>query len=326
MKEISIGTAVSTGPGIVKGRLKVSDYPDGSATEIPVVIVRGAKPGRTLWLHGCVHGNEYCGTMIIHELLRSLDPQSMTGAVIALPVLNVTAFQRNQRMSPFEGYNGGDLNRNFPGQADGSLTQQIAFQVFNPLKQYADALVDFHTAMTPDVRWALYADFPGEVGAAGEGIARAFGYHSTLAAPPDILGGSAMMTAAKHGIPGFIVEAGGKGPAFERETVLDAAERLRNILRHLGILPGEVRQYGKIARFSNFAWVTATRGGLFQPTVKCGDLLDEGTVLGHYFDAWGNPTGDARSPHRGTVLAIHPGPLMGNGETLVHIGVGARES
>jgi uncharacterized protein len=48
MKEISIGTAVSTGPGIVKGRLKVSDYPDGSATEIPVVIVRGAKPGRTL--------------------------------------------------------------------------------------------------------------------------------------------------------------------------------------------------------------------------------------------------------------------------------------
>ncbi|UCE31325.1 MAG: succinylglutamate desuccinylase/aspartoacylase family protein [Burkholderiales bacterium] len=326
MEEISIGTALSREPGTVRGRLKVADFPDGTPMEIPVVIVRGSRPGKTLWLHGCVHGNEYCGTFIIHELLRALAPDEMAGSVVALPVLNVSAFHKNQRMSPFELYGGGDLNRCFPGQQDGSLTQQIAFHVYRHLKQYADCLVDFHTAMTPDVRWALYAAFPGEVGAAGEAIARAFGFHSTLAAAPDILGGSAMMAAAKDGIPGFIVEAGGKGPAFARATVVDAAERLRNVMRHLGILSGEVRSYGKIANFARFAWVTAPRGGLFQPSVRCGDTLDEGTVLGHYFDVYGAPTGEALSPHAGTVLAIHPGPLMGNGETLVHIGLEARES
>lgn len=326
MQAIEIGSAISREQGTVKGKLKVADFPDGLPMEVPVIIVRGARPGRTLWLHGCVHGNEYCGTFIIHELVRSLDPSAMAGNVIALPVLNLTAFHKNQRMSPFELYGGGDLNRCFPGLADGSLTQQIAYHVYRHLKRYADYLVDFHTAMTPDVRWALYAAFPGAVGEGGEGIARAFGFHSTLAASPDILGGSAMMTAAKDGIPAFIVEAGGKGPAFTRETVSDGAERLRNVLRHLGILAGEVRGYGTIANFARFAWVTAPRGGLFQPAVKCGDFLEAGTVLGHYFDLFGAPAGTAESPHPGTVLAIHPGPLMGNGETLVHIGLDARES
>ena len=76
--------------------------------------------------------------------------------------------------------------------------------------------------MTTDVRWALFANAPGEVGRKGEAIARAFGYRSTLPAPLDILAGSAMMTAAHDGIPAFIVEAGGKGPAFTDEIVATA--------------------------------------------------------------------------------------------------------
>ncbi len=101
---------------------------------------------------------------------------------------------------------------------------------------------------------------PGEVGRKGEAIARAFGYRSTLPAPPDILAGSAMMTAANDGIPAFIVEAGGKGSAFTDEIVRDGAERLRNVMRHLGMLPGAVTDYGKQWHFSNFAWVHSTQG------------------------------------------------------------------
>ena len=111
MKEIKVGTAVSNGTGVTRGTLRTVDRPDGAPVEIPVVIVRGAGDGPTLWLHGCVHGNEYCGTYIIHECLRSLDPDAMAGAVVALPILNLDAFRHNQRMSPFEGYGGGDLNK-----------------------------------------------------------------------------------------------------------------------------------------------------------------------------------------------------------------------
>jgi len=325
MDVLEIGTAVSRAPGLSKGFLEIGDLPDGRPIQIPVLILRGQKPGPTLWLHGCVHGNEYCGAFIIHELLRGLPAGDVAGTVVALPILNITAFEKNQRMSPFEGYNGGDLNRAFPGLATGNLTQQMAHAIYSALKGRADYLIDLHTAMTADVRWALFANLPGDVGKRSEGLARAFGFKSTLPAPPDILPGSAMMIAAKDGIPAMIVEAGGKAAAFTDEVVADGAERLRNVMRHLEMLPGKVIDHGKLFYFSNFAWVYATRGGLFQRAVNCHERVEVGTVLGHYFDLHGEPAGEARSPSAGIVLAIHPGPVMASGETLVHIGLDPRE-
>ena len=144
--------------------------------------------------------------------------------------------------------------------------------------RYADYFIDFHTALTPDTRWALFANAPGDVGRKAEGMARAFGLKSTLPAPMDILGGSAMIAAARDGIPSLIVEMGGIGPAFERETVLEGAERLRNVLRHLGMLAGAPTDHGPLTYFSNFAWVNATRGGLFERAVQCGERVDKGTL------------------------------------------------
>ena len=325
MKEIQVGTAVSNRAGVTRGTLRTADLPDGAPVEIPVVIARGAGDGPTLWLHGCVHGNEYCGTYIIHECLRSLEPGVMSGTVVALPILNLAAFRQNQRMSPFEGYGGGDLNRCFPGDPNGSLTQQIAYAVYQPLKEHADYLVDFHTAVTEDTMWALFANAEGETGRKAEGIARAYGHNSTLPAPMHILAGSAMMTAARDGIPGFIVERGGKGAGFTREAVLDGAERLRNVMRQVGILEGQVTDHGPLTYFSNFHWVTATRGGLFQPAVKCGDRIAEGQTIGHFYTVYGDPDGEAVAPSGGVVLAMHGGPLMANGETLIHIGLDPRE-
>ena len=205
-KEIIVGTARSNAAGRTKGTLKIAETPDGSPCDIPVVIVQGEKDGPTIWLHGCVHGNEYCGAYIIHEFLRGLDHRTLAGAVVALPVLNKLGFQSKQRMSPYEGFHGGDLNRQFPGNAAGTQTQQMAHAIYEPLKRYADVLIDFHTALTPDVRWALFPYAGGKMGALSEKIARAFGYNSTLPAPMHILGGSALMTAAKDGIAGYLVE------------------------------------------------------------------------------------------------------------------------
>src|SRR2546422_997596 len=235
MTTIRIGTAVSERMGISRGYLKVGDMPDGRPMQIPVLIGRGAAPGPTLWLHGCVHGNEACGAFVVHRLFRELDPRVLSGALVALPILNITAFRARQRMSPFEGFAGGD------------------------------------------------------------------------------------------GIPSPIVEAGGKGPAFTAALVAEVVERLRNVMRHLGMLSGRVTEHGPLTYFSNFAWVRAVQGGLFQRAVRCGERLKVGTVLGHYYDLWGQPTGEALSPHAGIVLAINPGPVMTSGETLVHIGLDPRE-
>ena len=322
---IRVGTAEARSAGVARGELQVGDTPDGEPVTIPVLIARGAGPGPVLWLHGCVHGDEYCGAFILHEAFRTMDPVRLTGAVVALPILNITASQRGQRMSPFASFGHGDLNRCFPGAPDGAFTDQMAHAIYGELRQWADYFIDFHTALTPDTRWALFANAPGEVGRKGEGLARAFGLKSTLPAPMDILGGSAMIAAARDGIPSLIVEMGGINGAFDGETVQEGAERLRNVMRNLGMLSGPPTEHGPLTYFSNFAWVSATRGGLFEPAVRCGDRLDKGTPVGRYFNAHGDVVEEVASPHAGVVLAIHPGPAMATGEVLVHIGLDPRE-
>jgi predicted deacylase len=326
METIEVGSVRADGPGRFEGALRAGAMPDGAPIEIPVVVVRGRQPGPVLWMHGCVHGNEYCGTFSIHAFLRSLDPDEVRGAVVALPALNLSAFRARQRMSPFEGFNNGDLNRCFPGRADGGFTEQTAFAIYDALKRNATHLVDFHTAFTQDTRWALYADVGGETSEVGLTMARAFGYAHTLPTPSGTLVGSAMMTAAADGIPSFIIEAGGIGPAFSRDTTEDVAERLRNIGRAIGLLDGEVTDYGPLTTFSNFHWCNAPRGGLFKPAVKCGQPIREGDLVGTFFDVFGDEIGTARAPASGIVLAYHPGPLMPQGDTLVHIGLNPRQS
>src|SRR5947207_11962055 len=90
MKTIEVGTAVSRAAGKSKGFLTIGTLPDGRPMQTPVVIVQGAADGPTLWLHGCVHGNEYCGTFTIHEMLRGLAAGDLKGVVVALPALNIT--------------------------------------------------------------------------------------------------------------------------------------------------------------------------------------------------------------------------------------------
>lgn len=319
LKKIEIGTAVSEGPGRVDGMLQVGWLPDGSPMEIPVTIVRASEDGPTVWMHGCVHGNEYCGAFSIHSLVRDLELQC--GTVVALPVLNITGFQRHQRMSPYEGYHGGDLNRCFPGKRGGTLTEQMAFHIYQHLQQHATHFIDVHTAFTADTQWALFAPPTGPAGTVAQGMARAFGFPNTLPTPLNTLGGSALIEAAKEGIPGLIIEAGGVGPAFSPETVADSAERFRNVLRHLGMLPGQATDHGEMTFFSNFAWVNATRGGLFRPAVKCGMRVAEGDIVGRYYDVFGDLVEEAKSPFSGVVLAIGGGPVMPNGEILVHVGL-----
>ena len=324
MATLRVGTAVADGVGIAHGYLKVGDMPDGRTCRSRCCSAVARRRDRRSGFTGACTATRRAAPSSRTGCSAS-DPRGLSGTLVALPILNITAFRARQRMSPFEGFAGGDLNRCFPGKPDGTLTEQMAHAIYTELRAHAEYFVDLHTAMTAEVRWALFASAPGEVGHKAEGMARAFGFTSTLPAPMGILGGSAMMTAARAGIPSLIVEAGGKGPAFTAALVAEVVERLQNVMRHLGMLSGRVIEHGPLTYFSDFAWVRAVRGGLFQRSVRCGERLKVGTVLGHYYDLWGQPTGEALSPRAGIVLAIHPGPVMASGETLVHIGLDPRE-
>ena len=327
MANLSVGSASLSGPGTANGWLTVGDLPHGRPIELPVVLVKGPEPGPIVWMQAGIHGNEYSGTFIIHEFLRKLDPARLKGAIVAIPAVNITAYQSGTRGSPFDIYGGSDMNRVFPGKADGTLTEQMAHHLYAAFKGVASAFIDFHTAWMGSTRWSLFTRVPGEVGERAEAMARAFGYPVILPSGPHVLPTSMFTVAAQAGIPGLMVEAGGKNFAFTAELVVDGAERLRNVLRKLGLLEEPLTPpRGKSVFIKDFAWVRSTRGGLFQPLVSCGDRIEKGQVVGRHYDLFGNLVEEAKTPYAGVVVNMFPGPLMVSGETLVHVGLEPRDA
>src|SRR5262245_8767672 len=105
------------------------DVPAGvdAATQIPVVVVNGARPGPVLALVSGAHGTEYASIIALEKLVARLDPAEVSGTVVVLPLVNVASFeQKVAHLNPVDGKN---MNRMYPGRADGTQTERVSFLV-----------------------------------------------------------------------------------------------------------------------------------------------------------------------------------------------------
>src|SRR5690606_4019086 len=128
----------------------------GSVMETPVIVVHGQRTGPRLCLTGGVHGDELNGVEVVRRLAWSIEPEELSGTIIAVPIVNLLGFSRGSRYLPDRR----DLNRFFPGSRNGSSASRIAYSFFEAVIRHCDALVDFHTgsferANLPQVRGDL---------------------------------------------------------------------------------------------------------------------------------------------------------------------------
>src|SRR4029077_10965541 len=104
--------------------------------------VVGRADGPCLVIVAGIHGDESEGVLALMELWSELDPASFTGCVVLGPVANPPAFAAHRRTSPLDGL---DLNRIFPGKADGSPSERLAHRLFNSVLRHSDFLFSFHS-------------------------------------------------------------------------------------------------------------------------------------------------------------------------------------
>jgi len=133
-------------PGVQQGHLAVPySYNLGGWANLLVpisVIAQGGGP--TVLVMAGNHGDEYPGQVAILRLMRALarDHSRVRGRVILIPALNMPAAKAATRLSPLDGKN---LNRSFPGNAEGTPTEMIAHYLTARLFPPADVVVDIHT-------------------------------------------------------------------------------------------------------------------------------------------------------------------------------------
>jgi predicted deacylase len=318
---LTVGTASAPSGQRANGFLQVPAGVDAAAS-IPVIVINGAKPGPVLALVAGAHGTEYASIIALERIAQQANPAEMSGALIVLPLLNQASFaQKVPHLNPVDGKN---MNRFYPGKADGTQTERISWAVSQQVIAKADYLLDFHGGdLDENMRSYAYWAQTGksELDQTSRGMVLAFGLDHIILQDFRVPGASVTITRYSSGIgkPSVAVEAGHAGTVLE-EDVEALAQGTWSVMRHLKMLPGEPRPVAHPLWFARYSSIASEADGIFYPLAKPEAYVSKGMVIGYVTDAFGKRVWEAVAPSNGVILYIGAVPSMKKGDTVANIG------
>jgi predicted deacylase len=321
---LTVGTA-SAAPGTVA--IGFIDVPAGidPGLRIPVAVFSGSRPGPVLALVAGAHGTEYASIIALEKLMSRIDPKEISGGVIIVPLVNLGSFE--QKVPHVNPVDGKSMNRFYPGRPDGTQTERASYAMMREVVDKCDDLIDLHggdldESLVPYSYWTKVGE--PRVDAATRAMALAFGLDMIIVEsdwPKDPKNSRYLSnTALLHGKPAIAAEAGYAG-TVETDDVERLVDGCRNVMRHLGMLPGEARLVEHPVWISRVDTVSSEETGIFYPLVERGRYVAAGQKLGYVTDWFGRTIFEARAPASGIVLYVCAVPSMKKGNAIANVGV-----
>lgn len=310
---------LSVEPGTKKcGTVEVALRPDGSPIYIPLMIVNGAEEGPVLNISSGCHGDEYEGGEAIRRTWRSLAPEGLRGVFLGVPVINVLAFESGTRMSWVDHLN---LNRVFPGNPDGFITEKLAHVYLNEVVRKADLVVDLHGGGNIQImgNQVIYRDTPGEPDVIRKELelAKATGFEYIWKGSGG-WGGTISIEALKNGIPAVTAEAGGEGRCLE-PIVEDFEKLISNVMKAFNMIEGTPQLPSKPVVFQG-GFIHTRRGGFWKQAVGLRERVKQGQTLGTVTDLFGEVVETITASFDGIVCSKRTFPVVQPGDWTVQIG------
>lgn len=303
---------------------------EGTDLWFPLAIIRGSQPGPTIVITAGIHAAEYPGIKAALELSYDLDFSTITGTVIIVAMANAAGFwRRSNSMVPGSYTSTGtdqNLNRIFPGNAQGSPDERLAAALF-ALIETADYYIDLHSGDSYEslIPHAYFCAMPADALGDGVDATSAAGAADTISSEyqqictqsqkmahcvkvPYLVpffghhGGAAYSEACKAGVPSILIERGGMG-LCERVDVDNFKADVMNLLRKLGCMHGVFDTYEdaqEILTTQHFD--TAHVTGVWSPRCKSGDSVYPNQVLGTITDPFGNTLETILAKGEGVIL------------------------
>ena len=275
-------------PGKQVGHLafpKITNTAGWASTFVHIASIANGE-GPTILVLAGNHGDEYEGQVAALRLLQELQPEQISGRVIVIPVLSPAASKANTRNWP----SGANFNRSFPGRSDGPPNEQLADFLTRVLFPLADVVIDMHSGGRS--AWFLpcshmhVVDDPVQRKAMLEGMeAWCSDWHYLYI---DVNGtGLLPVEAENQGKLVITTELGGGGrvPAPVHQL---AWSGLNNVLRHVGVLRGEVQTRASLGLppavildgRNPETIVVSPEDGMFEGILEPGDPVAAGEPVG----------------------------------------------
>jgi uncharacterized protein len=311
---LSIG-GIEVHPGTRgRGYLRVSEASTHDV-RVPWVAFNGIVPGPTLCVIGGVHSIECTPIEGMLRIIDELDPSTMMGRLLIVPVVNTTGF--NAR-TPYENqWDHLNQNKVWPGDPQGPLTKRVAHVVWTEFLSKANAVVDAHSAdLGEDATRSVFV-FKTEDEALRSRMLNMAGCWDVDYVETAAVAGNTGEVVPRLRIPCVMTEAGAPYPLREKDAWW-FAKGVYNLMRHLGITPGDpiVR---KVPVDPESHRLYAVRGGTWRKLVDVGAKVKEGQLLGSVSSLIGENLQEVRAPYDGTVTFLRTHFSTNEGDTLLWI-------
>lgn len=321
---LTIAGATAAPGAKASGNLVITARGD-SGTIVPFSIIRGAMAGPTLALIGGTHGSEVAPIIALQRVRGDVDASQLKGTLLIVHVANMPSFLgRTIYYSPIDGKN---LNRVYPGKADGTSSERIAYAITSEIIQRSDYLVDMHAgdgneSLRPYSYWSNLGINP-KVDSVAKDLALAWGHERIVVdndRPRDVNASVyTQNTAQLRGKPAITTETGWLGEPNELMVQRNVMGAMR-LMRYLRMLPGKVELVQNPIWIERSEVLRSPGTGVWHAAVERGMTVTKGSLLGTLTDFYGNTMAEIRAPFAGEILYIVATPAMSKGEPVGMIG------
>lgn len=257
-----------------------------SDEQMPVTLINGCGEGKTILITAGVHACEYPGIQTATELAKEIDPKDVNGNIIIVNIVNMQGFvARSAGIVPEDNEN---INRVFPGDKNKSLAHKIAYTITHEFQDISDFYLDLHGG---DLHENLnpYVYYPGiaeeSVIEESRKVAEVLNVEYMVRSSAT---SGAYNSAAIRGIPSLLIERGGCG-LCPQDLVREYKRDVIKALRKLKVIDGFIESEKKPHELDEaIYYIDSNSDGLWIPSIKKGERVKKGQVLGTIRDYFGN--------------------------------------
>ncbi len=264
-----------------------------------------------------IHGDELEGQFVCYELQRRINSQKdkLTGIVDIYPAMNPLGIDSITRGLPAFDL---DMNRLFPGNADGNMTEYLAAKIVEDVSG-SDCVLDVHASNIylteiPQIRINQLHE-EQLVPLAKEANVDFIWVHGAST----VLESTFAYSLNSTGTPVLVVEMG-VGMRITQDLGNQLVDGIFNLMGKLGIWQGETKapRVPIISRDQDdVSFLNAKAGGIFIPSVKCWVLLNKGDLVGKIVDPLsGEVLDEVTAPVDGVLFTIRDFPVVNEGSLI----------